>query len=505
MKSLFTVHRGPLRTIASLPNAIRTCALVSCAALFVISPALADDEDVDDLMGGFDDDFDVSILEDLEEEMPAWIAALPGGKILYERVELSGSIAAGAVWNYLSHTVPDGHGAGGRTDYGGLSRLDLDGFLQLDIELPGDWQIRAEALGWYDFVYRIQGRNGYNGAVLDVYEWQVDSGEVYLTGPLHENVDITAGRKIVNWGRSDTFRVVDVINPLDQKEPGLVDIEDLRRPVVMVKLDATAGPWSAQFMVIPEHRYDRLPPPGSDFYPEALASGPFARNIETNRRSDFTGTPGLAGKIDGRFSGWDFSIYGAYVDENSFTLDFEPTTGLRFEPNRIGMFGAGANYTRGPWLVKAEFAWLSNYSVLRIDPIPPGGVFRHERDRIDSMIGIEYYGPDQLTIALEIVNRHFLKYPGNTALLDVQEQSNFETGLRISRPFFRERLDVTLLGLAFGEDLRDGGIFRASADFELTDSWKLEGGWIVYFGGPRDGLGSFDSNDRIFAEVKYSF
>ena len=45
------------------------------------------------------------------------------------------------------------------------------------------------------------------------------------------------GRQIVNWGRSDTVRVLDVINPLDNREPGLVDIEDLRLPVTMARVD----------------------------------------------------------------------------------------------------------------------------------------------------------------------------------------------------------------------------------------------------------------------------
>jgi len=463
------------------------------------------DDDLDDLMGGFDDEFDLSELEDLEDEPPSWVAALPFGDVLYERVDLSGSIAAGAVWNYLSHTAADGNG--GRTDYGGLARLDLDGFLQLDVELPGDWQVRAEVLGWYDFAYRIQGRSDYNGAVLDVYEWQVDTGEVYISGPLHENVDVTVGRKIINWGRSDTFRVVDVVNPLDEKEPGLVDIEDLRRPKAMVKLDATSGPWSAQFLVIPESRYARRPPRGSDFIPDVFSSGLLNTPSQIDGRSDFSGLPGLAGKIDGRFSGWDFSVYGAYLDETARNLDLEASTGLRMEANKIGMLGAAGNATWGAWLVKAELAWISNYREILIDTIPPPGtLLNRERDRLDTMIGIEYYGSDQLTIALEIVNRHIIDHPGGLpGRLEFTAQDEFETGLRISRPFFRERLDVTLLGIVFGERMQDGGLFRASGDFELTDSWKIEGGWLVYFGGPRRSLGAFDSNDRIYTEIKYSF
>ena len=499
--------RGEHRSRYATRRAFRLIGLgLLATALAWGNPSFADDEE-DDLMGGFDDDFDMADLDSMEDEVPGWLAALPFGEALYENVDISGSIATGGVWNYLSHTAPDGQG--GTTDFGGLSRLDLDGFLQVDVQLPGEWKIRAEALAWYDFVYQIQGRRDYNGAVLDVYEWQVDTGEVYLTGPLHDNLDITIGRKVINWGRSDTFRVVDVVNPLDNKEPGLVDIEDLRRAKAMVKLDATSGPWSAQLLVIPEHRYDRQPPIGSDFVSEkSVLLG------QIDGRSDFSGTPGLAGKVDGRFSGWDFSVYGAYVDDTARTPQLLSPASLRFEANKIGMLGLAGNVAFGAWLLKAESAMLWGTRSLRLDCLPESpciesgipGLLNSERDRIDTMVGLEWYGPDQLSVALEIVNRHLIDHPGGrTGLREITAQDNFQTALRVSRLFFRERLDITLLALALGERFQDGALFRASAVFEVTDSVKVEGGWLAFMGGPSSGLGAFNSNDRVYGEIKYSF
>ena len=495
-------------------------------ALFLLPLALvagAADEELDDLMGGFEDDpsFDafeadeaneVDSVEDDEPTHPAWHTRIPVAGWLVERSDLSGSLSLGAVYSYLDHKVPHGDVVGRSTSYGNLTRLDLDGFLQLDIDLPGSWKIRAEALGWYDFSYRIKGRGDYGGAVLDVYEWQVDTGEFYLTGPLNKNVDITIGRKIVNWGRSDTFRVVDVINPLDNKEPGLVDIEDLRRPRTMVKLDVTSREWSAQLLVLPENRYNRSPPPGSDFYPDLSNLPPSlqatVRSAPVDGRSDFSGLPGLAAKVDGRFSGWDFSVYGAYVDESSRRLDFVGPvaipTGLRNEANRFGLLGAAGNVIRGAWLFKVEVAWLTELRVFRFRrgvPLPSSD----DKDRFDSMLGVEYYGPDNLTIALEVVNRHLLNEPTGPMTIQLTPQSRFESALRISRPFFRERLNLTALAVGFGERLQNGGLFRFSGDYELDDSWGLEAGILIFMGGPDQGLGAFESNDRIYAELEYNF
>ena len=486
-------------------------ALFVAALLAAPLAALAED-DLDDLMGGFDDDFDVSIIEDDEDAgAPGWLVAIPGGEWAWENVDVSGSIASAAVWSYLSRTVADSVGGGRRTDYDGLSRLDLDGMLQVDVQLPSEWQARAELLGWYDFSYHIRGRDKFNGAVLDVYEWQVDSGEAYVAGPITEKFDLTIGRKVVNWGRSDTFRVVDVVNPLDNKEPGLVDIEDLRRPRAMVKLDYQSGPWSGQFLVIPEHRYDRNAPPGSDFIPDIFTAGPgggLGGGAPIDDRDDWTGTPNFAAKFDGRFSGWDFSVYGAYIDESSRVVDLQGTQ-LKAEANRYGMVGAAGNITRGAFLFKAEMAYLMGIRTYRFAVLPGPPFFNflnEERDRLDTMVGIEWYGPDQLTVAVEVVNRHLFDHPGGTTgTRELVAADQFETAVRVTRPFFRERLDITLLGSVLGERAQDGGLFRASAEYEVTDSLKVEGGWLVFFDGPRLGPGAFDSNDRVYGELKYSF
>ena len=491
-------------TSPSLSNGFAGC--IAILVLFVLSGSASGD-DLDDIMGGFDDDFDVTEIEDVDDldEIHPWLAALPFGEVIAERVDLSGSLATGAVYNYLDHDVRHGDQPARRTQYGNLSRLDLDGFLQLDVQLPAQWMVRAEALGWYDFVYRAKGRGSYGGEVLDVYEWQVDSGEVYASGPMTKSLDLTVGRKIVNWGRSDTFRIVDVVNALDNKEPGLVDIEDLRRPTTMVKLDGATGPWYTTLLVIPEKRYSRQPPPGSDFYPDLAKLPPLFRVTPKHDDDDFEGTPGFAARFGGNFSGWDFTLYGAYLDEPSRTLDIG-STGLVLESNRFGLAGVAGNYTIDRWLFKLETAYLHDLHVLRASATAPflssDGV-----DRFDTMVGVEFYGPDSLVIALEVVNRHVVESMRHVVASNRSpERSFFETGLRISRPFFRERLDITLLGVGIGERLQGGGIVRLSGDFELTDSWAMNGGILIFIGGPEERyIGFIDSNDRIFAELKYSF
>ena len=109
------------------------------------------------------------------------------------------------------------------------------------------------------------------------------------------------------WGKSDNLRVTDVLNPLDNREPGLVDIEDLRLPTTMTKLDLYLGDWNLSGMVVHEVRFNKapalgrrllspglLPPgrgdPGLRPQPPGVRPGP-ERQSSPGGTSPFTGPP----------------------------------------------------------------------------------------------------------------------------------------------------------------------------------------------------------------------
>ncbi len=83
--------------------------------------------------------------------------------------------------------------------------------------------------------------------------------------------------------------------------------------------------------------------------------------------------------------------------------------------------GAGGNYTFGSWLFKAEAAWLYGFEYAYVDSVildTPLGPFPFPRLSTPparsrgstSWGGVEYYGFNETTLALEIVNRHIFDY-----------------------------------------------------------------------------------------------
>lgn len=402
--------------------------------------------------------------------------------------EISGAVGVTTIGAYEDH-----HSTAG-TDYQRLIALRTRFDLQIDADLPWEWRARAAGFGFYDFAYRINGRDHYTNEVLNSYEWEADAGEVWIEGPLLPSLDVKLGRQIVNWGRSETLRVLDVINPLDQRDPALLDLVDLRRSVGMAKLSwYPDSHWSLTGIAIPELRFDKLPPFGSDFYP-------FPVSFAERTPDSFDGHAGWAAAATGLFDGWNVSFHFADLYEHAPRLESAPALpgGFQFGYSRIRMAGAGGDYAIGSWVLKMELAWLGG-----IDYATVG-----ERDRFDSMVGAEYYGFADNSIALDLVNRHVFNYDGSmVGFPDFTRENNFELSLRWSADWWNARLHTTALGMLFGLQGQDGSILRFSADYDVRDGLTVGTGIQIWLAGSdSDGrLNPFAKNDRLFLRIKYSF
>jgi hypothetical protein len=442
------------------------------------SAAAADeaDDEMEEILGGFEDD---EALAEEQAEMRE-VAATEA-----RRWDLDGKLSLGAAYNYLSHqsaALPK------QTDYTGLSRMRATLDLRLDVDLPGSWAARAEGFAFYDFAYRIQGRDQYTREVLDLYEWWADFQEVYVRGTPHERVDLWVGRKIVNWGRSETLRVLDVINPLDNREPGLVDIENLRRAVTMVRVGTFLGDWGLSALVIPEIRFDLLPPFGSDFNPSPTP--PPSKDAPDHWGS---GEPEYGVSLNGVFRCWDLSFHAGRFWQNTPRLAPDPP---RQVYDRIVMAGTGGNYTIGNWLLKGEFAWFDGI-----------GFFNGpDTSRVDALGGIEYYGFEETVIALEVVNRHLVDFDDATrAAPDFAEENALEMALRINVDLLNDRLHLVGLGVARGERAQRGAFGRVSAEYDLRDALSLTVGVLVFGSGEVPPTSTWGDNDRVFAQIAWNF
>jgi hypothetical protein len=446
-------------------------------------PAVAQ-EDLDELLGGFEEEPSEPVApqpaeESEPERLPAWLDA-------------KGSLSLGASYGLVAHrTAALPH----RKSYQGLNRLRTKLDLELNAELPGDLRARVSGFGFYDASLALRDRTEYESDAREVYERELELEELWLRGSPHPRVDVKVGRQVLNWGRSDTLRVIDVINPLDNRDPGLTDIENLRRPVGMLRTDAFAGDWTATGLLIAEWREDVLPPFGSDF---VASPTPLPR---TRAPDHFGDDPEFGGALSGVFSGWDVSFHALRHWTNTPRLAAIPsaTPGpprLEFRHDRRTLLGSGANLALGNWLLKAELAWIDGVRFSNAE----------ESERIDAMGGIEYYGFDDASIALEVVNRHLTDWElAAKRAPDFAEEDSLELALRMNADYFNARLHLLGLVIVLGERAQNGVIGRAQATWELRDALEITGGVLIFAKGDDPPFDVSGDNDRLFAELRWSF
>ncbi len=471
--------------------------LLCMGMLFAGCSALAGDG-LDDVLSGFDDPAEPAPETAIDDDPGGVLsgfdepekAPVPGSgdetRALPEWLDLFGSFSLAGSWNY-AHDAP----AAGAADYRGLSMLRATGALGTDIDI-GSWQVRISGHGFYDAAYAIAGRDQYTKNLLDNYEQELEFDELYLVGSLMDSLDLKIGRQVVVWGKADNLRVTDVLNPLDNRVPGMVDIKYKRLPVTMTKLDYYVGDWNLSGIVINEVRFDKTPVYNSDFFP---GHSPLPPQKEPTNFSLDTQQYGLA--VNGIFSGWDLSFYQAWVYDSRAHLSVESSTPVPIH-NRVSMTGMTANAALGNWLLKGEGAWWNG---LEFSTVP-----EEQFDRVDLMAGIEYTGFSETVLSVEFVNRHIVDFDERLKLApDFAQQDVQQTALMFTRDFINDTVQLKILCSIFGTHGEDGAFERFQLEYDYTDHVTLTGGIIFYQSGDQGAFSDVEENDRIFLEYSYAF
>ncbi len=419
-------------------------------ALFIF---IANADEFDAFMDGFD-----------EQPVPQKLSQPKEEKFSVQEYGIEGELKQELVYSYRNDTPHDK-----------VSSFRSTLFLELNQDIYKSFKFRANGNAFYDWSYLLKGENKFTQEEKDALQSQVELFDLYLQGTLFNNLDVKIGRQVVVWGKSDTIRVVDIINPLDNRRPAMVDIEELRLSTTMAKFDYYYENWSITPIFILEQRKDKLPPFGGDFNPSPV------KTAVRDKPNEVT----YALNISGEFTGFDLDFYFANVYPN---FDFYPRQDINIE-NKILMYGAAAAYVVESWLFKSELAYNQNYKYIRL----PGQTF----DRLDVLVGAEYKGIADTTISLDMSDKYFVKDYG-------MRQHNYQGAFRITSDFLHATLHANYTVSAFGEKLDEGGYQRGWIDYDVTDSIKTTVGFVDYLGG-NTFFDTINDNDMFFGNISYSF
>ncbi|MCP3900096.1 MAG: hypothetical protein GY707_10320, partial [Desulfobacteraceae bacterium] len=264
---------------------------------------------------------------------------------------IKGNLEFKANYNF-AHDRPEP----GQTDHRGLSALTAALDLDISMDLSETFDFVMTSSAFYNYAYNLNSDTEYTPHFLDNYEREVELNKAFIRGELTDNLDIKLGRQIVVWGKSDNIRITDVLNPINALEIGMTDINDLRLPVLMSRMDYYKNDLTVSSYLIHEHRGNRLPVYGSDFY----YSG--ALEPETETPSMDVKNTGFAMSVSKVLTGMDIALYLARKYDNNPYLDIRTRNGvtqLYFDYAKINMLGLAWNKAKGNFLLKAETAYIN--------------------------------------------------------------------------------------------------------------------------------------------------
>jgi len=398
-----------------------------------------------------------------------------------KKYSINGYIKNKCMFGYKHHIVDN-------INYKNMTSLQLTSGLNYTYKFDNGFKFYSSFDAFYDFIYDLE--SSYREDIVDNYQKEFNIDELYIEGALTNNIDIKFGRQIVIWGKSDNIRVNDVLNPMDNRYPGLTDIENLRLPVGMLKLDYYTDNWDFSPIVIFENVINKDNTVYSEYFPVNLPLKDIKQpdnNIENI---------GLALSANSEFKGFDLSFYIAnnIIDSRWHITDEY----LNREYGRINMAGTAFNFVKGSFLLKTELAFFNNLEYSGTN---------NKKNRINSLIGFDYNGFNDTTITLEFSNQYILYYENNIYLKDNIEEKEYITSFRISNSFINDTFNTNFLINLYGDKLDKGGFARISGYYDLEDNLNVEAGIVDYIGSdnPNDKISLIKDNDKFYVNIKYSF
>jgi hypothetical protein len=350
----------------------------------------------------------------------------------------------------------------------------------------------------YDPIYDLT--DYYPSAVRDDQRFEAMIREAYLDFSAGD-WDFRLGRQHIVWGEMVGLFFADVVSARDMRQFLLPDFDMIRIPQWAARAEYFSGDFHAEAVWIPSMSYEDIGKPGAEFYPFKPPAVPGYQTVFAKEdKPSGLDESGYGARFSWIKDGWDVS--GFYYVANDPAAAFSRQISLNtitYQPihERIHQLGATLGKDLGPMVLKAEAVYARDKLFSTLDPLDGDGLVK--QDFLDYIVGLEWSFPQETRFNLQLFQRWF---PDHDAGI-VPDSIESGVSLLLSTQALHPRLEPELLLIS--------SLNRADwlAQFKLT--WKMDGNWrlatgVDIFEGPATGLfGTYDDNDRVYTEVRYTF
>ena len=370
--------------------------------------------------------------------------------------------------------------------------------------LAGGWEFRSRALLWYDAAMDIEATRApdLTTSIKQHYRTASQLKEAYLMYG-GDAFDLRLGQQQIIWGKTDGLRMLDVVNPLDMREFILDDFLDSRIGVVAARLNYypdTDVEQEIELLVIPDAKPAQAAPAGSRW---ALQTPQPPTGIVVQVQGYDKPNWSLKNTEYGaawraNIAGWDVSandFYGWKDSPNAFRQIQPGLMTVQLKHLRMHTLGGSFSNAFGAWVVRGELA-----ANLREGINAQGSSYLdtvQRKNTLNAALAAEW-SAHNWDISTQFFIRHIVGW--DAKLLEPQN-TGFWT-MRVATDFAHETVKPEILFL--GDWSAGGWLARPKLTYVWSDNVEMSVGADI-FGGTKGFLGQFAQNDRLEADITYSF
>lgn len=303
------------------------------------------------------------------------------------------------------------------------------------------------------------------------------------------NYSLLVGKHQVNWGESDYFQVVNVINPIDLRDYYLSYVEDYKsanKSLWMMQGQYIADTWSTTLLLIPDSEQTGMPQQQTGFSnPQILDY----ESLKTKQPDDFTVKDGSAAlQVNGTVGETDVGVY-LYYGWNPTPV---VTSALQKTNFRRKMVGASLTRAVSDFVVRAETAF---YLDEMMQSVGYGG---KEEDLLKTLIGLDWSGGNTAA-SIQLMNSYI--YVSNDADL-IDKKNTYEGSLYVEQTINNNNIAFSNLLL---NNFETGiGMNEARIKYRYTEAFNIYIGYDTFWGN-KGMLSGYQDQNRWFLNLKYFF
>lgn len=399
----------------------------------------------------------------------------------------------------------------------------IRGFTQAEVARtvaqPDHWsrlRVRTElsASGRFDenVRWKLSGRLDYDGVfdATNFYPSSVRKDERLNFFARENYVDFSAGewdfrlgRQHIIWGETVGLFFADVVSAKDYRDFLLPEFDILRIPQWAAHAAYSGQEFHVELVWIPFPSYDKLPKPGAEFFALPVPSPPgVATQVAGDSRPGGTLTSNYGVRVSTLQGGWDVAAFYYRSMDASPTFYRQllqtPQPTVLYEPRhgQIDQFGATVGKDLGAAVLRAEAIYTRGrqYNVVRITE--PDGVV--PQNTFDWIGGLDFEVASSTRLNAQLFQR--LYFDHDPDILAKRLESGYTLHLT------HELSSQTQAQVLFISSLdRSDWMLRPRVIWKLEKNLRLISGIDLFQGPPFGFFGRFSNNDRVYAELRYSF